>query len=240
MRGLQKGRQTAKKLQTFPRRHIPPKSRHQPTPADPGPVAGQAGGRRGQRGARPRPAAPGNFRAKPSAAPLPGNRPGRGTSPGVWGPGTFDPRPKVAGERAGLGNVQGHGGGRPADPRPSGTSPLSRGTPGAKARPAPALRFQLPPGLLNFGGRKSRPRVASPGGAPPQALAGYPCAGPGAGADPRAVLGRCGAVYSLCEGGNRGPGRLPPHPACSPRDTSSCGFVIHLFAGCLLLAGHYA
>lgn len=147
--------------------------------ARPEPVAGG--------GARPRPAAPWHFRAKSAAAPLPGNRPERqaGRSPGT--PGASDPPPEVTGKRAPVEGKYSAGVG--PHPGPSGTSPLSRRTPGAPARPSPALGFRLPPRLLNFGGRKSRPRMASPGEALQQAMVRVGGQGQGQG------QGRCWAWW---------------------------------------------
>lgn len=126
-------------------------------PSWPRHLSGRAGGCLRRRGATP---ARGSreLRAKPPAAPLPRNRPGRGTSSGAQSPGTSDPPPEVAGGRAKLGNVRGRGGQWPTEPWPCRTSPLGRSTRGATARPAKALGFRLPPGLLNFSGRKSHPR----------------------------------------------------------------------------------
>lgn len=148
--------------------------------------------------------------------------------PGRAGLGDLRPAPGAAGRRAGFGSVQGRGGRQPAAPRPSGTSPLNRGTPGATARPAPALGFRLPPGLLNFGGRKSRPQVASRGEALHGRGARVGWAGAGAG-PPRGSL-------SHREGGNWGPRRFPPRPSDGARGTGRCPFVVHLFADCPLCA----
>ena len=129
-------------------------------PSRPGHLSGRAGDGRGRRCATPArgsQALPRQTRCRAPARQL-SEAPDR---PGRAQPGDLRPAPGVAGGRAGFGSVQGRGGETPADPGPYGTSPLSRGTPGATARPAPALGFRLPPGLLNFGGRKSRPQVAS-------------------------------------------------------------------------------
>lgn len=177
------------KLQTLQRQQTP-QSGHQRTRAHPATTQAEQEAVSG-RGARPRPAAPGNFRAKPAAAPQPRNRPERGTSSGAQSPGTPDPPPEVAGGRAGLGNVPGQGGRWPTEPGPCRTSPLGRGTPGATPGVhAPALGFRLPPGLLNFSGRKSRPRWRH--------------------RDRRCLRGWLG-IAGL--GGNCEPGRLPPRPS---------------------------
>lgn len=161
-----------------------------------------------QAAGRSRPATPGHFRDPvPAAAPPPGNRPERRASPGARGAGPSDPRPEEAGGRAGSKSVQGRGGQRPADPRASGTSPLGSSTPGATARPSPALGFRLPPGLLNFGGRKSRPRAATRGEALPEA--GIRVGGAGLGA----VLGLRAGVVFPAPGRELRAGRLPTCPS---------------------------
>lgn len=125
-----KGEADCEEAANFSEAAHPPRAATNLPQLTPGHLAGQARGRRGQKGARPRPAAAGNFRAKPSAAPLPGNRPGQGTSPGGRRPGTSDPRPKAARERPGLGNAQGHveaGQQTPGPPEPHLSAAESRG-----------------------------------------------------------------------------------------------------------------
>ncbi|XP_077700548.1 uncharacterized protein LOC144281717 [Canis aureus] len=137
----------------------PPPRPRPPLRAEPGTVA--------HRGARPRPAAPGHFRANPAApAPAPARQlSGAPDGPGRAGPGGLRPFPGVAGRLAGFASEQGRGGRQRAEP--PGTSPLHRSTPGATARPAPALGFRLPParewrqgeGLLGAGRGSRSPRA---------------------------------------------------------------------------------
>lgn len=187
-----RGRRPAERRPTF--RGTAPHSRHRsPPPRDPAHLSGPSRGPWPTEVRAPGPRLPGT-----SAAPAPARQlSGAPDGPGRAGPGGLRPFPGVAGRLAGFASEQGRGGRQRAEP--PGTSPLHRGTPGATARPAPALGFRLPPGRLNLGGRKSRPRVASGG---------------------RAARG--GAGVAVPAGGGNGLPAAPPAPAsvvvciCSP------------------------
>lgn len=155
-------------LQTFRRQRTPP-GPPLTHPSRPGPPRRPAGGRAvAGPGARPRPAAAGNLRAKPvPRAPAP--QPSGARDGPARGPRGLRPAPEVAGGRAGRGDMQGHSERGPlAQALRKLTSPP--GHTGRRGQARSARGFRLPPGLLNFSGRKSRPlsgvtrQRAAPGG----------------------------------------------------------------------------
>lgn len=141
-------------------------------------------------GARPRPAAPWNFRAKSAAAPLPSNRPERqaGRSPGT--PGASDPPPEVTGERTPVeGKYSAAVGPPPRALRNLTSQPPYTGGPGAALSgaglPAPAWTVKL-----------RRPEVPPPDGVTGRGATAKDRLGwwPGAGPGPGAVLGLVGVL----------------------------------------------
>lgn len=215
--GFTKRRQAVEKRQTFRRQ------RTAQSPANPPPLTRRPSHAEGR---DPGPRLPG------ASAPNPLSRPCAQTSaardlPGRAGPSDLRPAGRGRG-RAGFRSVQGHG------PRHSGTSPIRRGTPTATARPAPALGFRLPPGLLNFGGRKSCPERRHEKRRFPKWRLGLA----GRGQWPEQGQGRCCANVGLA---GLGGSLRAPAPALAPQADAPLSFICLLTAywvpGTMLDAG---
>lgn len=203
-------------LQTFRRQHSPGAATHTPQLARATSEAG--GGAVADPGARPRPAASGNFRAKPVPRPCPANVRSAGR-PGAGNPGP-PPRPR-GGRRAG--GVREHARtqrARPADPGPPEphlSAPAHRAPrhdPLRAGLPAPALTVKL-----------QRPEVPPPSGVTRQSAA------PGGGSGSPAWASLWG-LLSRCLGGNCGSRRFPPHPAAvlGPQAATPLSFICSLAA----------